>query len=308
VALLTGVYHLSRRKTVSLLWDLLGVRISLGAVSSIEQRVSEAVAPAVEEAWDRVLEAKVKHTDGTSWLQAGVMLSLWTIATSLVTVFKVIANGQRATLKTELFTKLRGILVSDRAKALKFWAMEKRQICWAHLLRKFISFSERDGPAGAIGRELIEYTGIVFEYWSDYKAGKVSRKQFRAWMVPVRVQFEALLERAMAADIKGLSGSCADILEHRAALWTFVDRHGVEPTNNHAERELRAFVLWRKRSFGSQSERGNRFAERLMTIAHTARKQNKNVLAFLAACCEPRSDETPTPSLFDPTFAVAKAA
>jgi transposase len=293
---------------VGLLWDLLGVRMSLGAVSSIEQRVSEAVAPAVEEAWEHVLKAKVKHTDGTSWLQAGVMLSLWTIATSLVTVFKIIANGQRATLKAKLFTKVRGILVSDRAKTLKFWAMEKRQICWAHLLRKFISFSERDGPAGAIGRELLEYTGIAFEYWSDYKAGKISRKQFRAWMVPVRFQLEALLERAVAADIKELSGSCADILEHRAALWTFVDHDGVEPTNNHAERELRAFVLWRKRSFGSQSERGNRFAERLMTIAHTARKQNKNVLAFLVACCEPRWDESSTPSLFDPTLAVAKAA
>jgi transposase len=59
---------------------------------------------------------------------------------------------------------------------------------------------------------------------------------------------------------------------------------------------LRAFVLWRKRSFGTQSERGNLFAERLMTIAHTARKQNKNVLAFLTACCEP---QTPMPSLFD---------
>jgi transposase len=30
-------------------------------------------------------------------------------------------------------------------------------------------------------------------------------------------------------------------------------------------------LLWRKHSFGTQSERGNRFAERLMTIAHTAR-------------------------------------
>lgn len=53
-------------------------------------------------------------------------------------------------------------------------------------------------------------------------------------------------------------------------------RPSVEPTDNHAERELRAFVLWRKRSFGTQSERGNRFAERLMTVAHTARKQGKN--------------------------------
>jgi transposase len=95
-----------------------------------------------------------------------------------------------------------------------------------------------------------------------------------------------------------VSGSCADILEHRAALWTFVEQEGVEPTNNHAERELRAFVLWRKRSFGTQSTRGNLFAERLMTVAHTARKQNKNVLEFLTACCLAARTGSPPPSLF----------
>jgi transposase len=51
------------------------------------------------------------------------------------------------------------------------------------------------------------------------------------------------LADAVSADVSGLSGSCADILEHRKALWTFVDQAGVEPTNNHAEREIRAFVL-----------------------------------------------------------------
>jgi transposase len=297
-ALLTGVYHLSRRKTVELLADLVGVRISLGAVSAVEARVSEAVAPAVQEACEHVVNAPVKHTDGTSWLQAGVMLSLWTIATTCATVFKIVANGRADTLKP-LYGQLRGILVSDRATALNFWAMERRQICWAHLLRKFVSFEERDGPAGQFGRDLLQYTGILFEYWHQYRDGDVSREQLRTWMAPVREQFEALLERIAAADILGVSGSCADILEHRAALWTFVDRAGVEPTNNHAERELRAFVLWRKRSFGTQSERGNRFAERLMTIAHTARKQGKNVLEFLTACCVAQLDGGRQPSLFE---------
>src|SRR5690606_40011457 len=99
-------------------------------------------------------------------------------------------------------------------------------------------------------------------------------------------------------DIESLSGSCADILAHKEALWTFVERDDVEPTNNHAERELRAFVLWRKRSFGTQSERGNLFAERLMTVAHTARTQGKNVLAFLTECCQAYCDGTRAPSLF----------
>jgi len=78
-----------------------------------------------------------------------------------------------------------------------------------------------------------------------------------------------------------LSGSCADILAHKDALWTFVTRDGVEPTNNHGESEIRDFVLWRKRSFGSQSQRGDRFAARVMTIARTARKQGKAALGFI---------------------------
>jgi transposase len=298
VAMLTGDYHLSRRKTVRLMWDVLGVRISLGAVSRIEKRVTDAIEPAFVEAFEQVLGARVKHTDGTSWVQAGVMLSLWTIATAMATVFKILPNGREVTLKL-LFRDKRGVLVSDRATALMFWAMKHRQICWAHLVRKFISFSERDGPAGRVGYELLEFTAIIFQYWNDYKSGKLSREEFARWMAPVRAQFEATLRRAVAADIPRLSGSCKNLLVHRVALWTFVERDGVEPTNNHAERELRAFVLWRKRSFGTQSQRGNRFAERLMTIVHTARKQNKNVLAFLTACCESHRDKRAAPSLFE---------
>lgn len=297
VGLFTGVYHLSRRAAVSLTADVLGIDISLGAVSAVEKRVSEAVKPAVEEAWARLDEAPVKHTDGTSWFQAGVLCALWTIATSVVTVFKILSDGKGTTL-APLFGKQLGILVSDRGTALKFWAMERRQICWAHLLRKAISFSERDGPAGALGRELLDYITIIFAHWDGVKAGKLSRDEFRELMVPVRKHVELLLERGQAAKWTHVSGSCEDMLEHRAALWTFVDNEGVEPTNNHAERELRAFVLWRKRSFGTQSVRGNLFAERVMTVAHTARKQNKNVLEFLTACCTAaRSGSTP-PSLF----------
>jgi transposase len=296
VALLTGVYHLSRRAVVDVLRDLVGVQISLGALSAVEARVSDAVKPAVQEAWTQVQQAPVKHTDGTSWYQSGVMCALWTVATTMATAFKIVKNGKKETLAA-LFGVQVGIMVSDRATALGFWAMEQRQVCWAHLLRKFIAFAERAGPAGEHGRELLDYCGIVFGYWDEIKAGTLSRTGLRAQMAPLRKQVQSALQRAVAANIDAVSGSCADILEHQAALWTFVDHENVEPTNNHAERELRAFVLWRKRSFGTQSERGNLFAERLMTVAHTARKQRKNVLAFLTACCTAARDDSAPPSL-----------
>ncbi len=297
IGLVTGVYHLSRRVAVSLMSDILGIDISLGAVSAVEERVSEATKPPVDEAWAKTEEAATKHTDGTTWYQAGVLCALWTIATSAVTVFKILTDGKAATLAPLFGSKL-GILVSDRATALHFWAMERRQVCWAHLLRKAISFSERDGPSGAIGRELLDYITIIFGHWHALTDGKLSRDEFRALMAPVRLRVEALLERAVKSKLPHVSGSCEDILEHRAALWTFVDVENVEPTNNHAERELRAFVLWRKRSFGTQSARGNLYAERLMTVAHTARKQKRNVLEFLTACCAAARTGAPAPSLF----------
>jgi transposase len=128
-------------------------------------------------------------------------------------------------------------------------------------------------------------------------------------MLPVRQQVEACLERAAAGNLAHVSGSCADILAHKEALWTFAERDGVEPTNNHAEQQVRGFVLWRKRSYGAQSIRGHQFAERVMTVAHTARKQNKNVFAFLVAACEAKLTTATAPSLFSaPPTTVAAAA
>ena len=97
----------------------------------------------------------------------------------------------------------------------------------------------------------------------------------------VRPHVETALARGQQADIRGVSGACADILFHKEALWTFTVHEDVEPTNNHAERELRGFVLWRKRSFGSQSDHGSRFAERIMTTVHSLRKKQRPVLPLL---------------------------
>jgi transposase len=306
MAMITGIYHVSRRSAVGLLSDLLGVRVSLGALSAVEARVGVAVEPLVDEAWEHVRGADVKHTDGTSWYQAGLSMALWTIATTAATVFKIVADSSKKTLQP-LYGALTGILVSDRATSLTFWAMERRQVCWAHLIRKFVSFSERDGPAGAFGRQLLDYAGIVFDYWHDYKAGKLDRETLAQWMTPVKTQVRELLDKAVAARIAQVSGACADILDHEPALWTFVDADGVEPTNNHAEREIRAFVLWRKRSFGTQSARGNVFAANLMTVAHTARKQKRNVLTLLVECCKAQREGTRAPSLFEAPRALAPA-
>jgi len=70
------------------------------------------------------------------------------------------------------------------------------------------------------------------------------------------------------------------------ALWTFVRLEGIEPTNNLGERQMRLSVLWRKRSFGTQSKAGSRFAERIMTVVATCKQQRRNVLDYLTQACD----------------------
>lgn len=296
VAMLTGVYHLSRREAQRLLRDFFRLKVSVGAISSMEARVSKALVPAVEEARRDVEAAPVKHADATSWLLAGITMSLWTLSTALTTFYRIFEDGRRTTIK-RMFGKLIGILVSDRASVFGFWEMALRQICWAHLLRAFISFAQRDGPVGGFGRELLDCAALVFEYWHGFKKGLLTREELRTWMRPVQHHFEATLRRAVAADHKKLSGSCADILAHRDALWTFVVHEGVEPTNNLAERDLRPLVLWRKRSHGCRSERGLRFAERIMTVAQTLGKRGKQVFDFIHETVATHLEGRPQPSL-----------
>ena len=82
-----------------------------------------------------------------------------------------------------------------------------------------------------------------------------------------------------------------------AALWTFARVDGVEPTNNGSEPTLRPAVLWCKGSFGSDSEAGSRFVERVLTMVASCRQQGRRLLDFLVAAGEAAVRGIPPPSL-----------
>ena len=104
---------MSRRKVQSLLAAVFGLEVSLGTLSESEQIVSDAVAPAVEEARIHALAERVKYVDATTSYQAGAYRSLWTLATASVTVFAIVADGTRETLRLWI-DRIRGVLVTDR--------------------------------------------------------------------------------------------------------------------------------------------------------------------------------------------------
>ena len=116
-------------------------------------------------------------------------------------------------------------------------------------------------------------------------------------MGPIRQAVEDLLAQATACGHSKTQETCKRILKLKAALWSFVDTPGVEPTNNFAERAIRSYVLWRKVSFGTQSARGNLFVERMMTVTATCRQQRRNVLEYLTAAIQAHLRGESVPSL-----------
>jgi len=296
VALYTGAYRLSKRTTQQAMDEVFGVPMRVGTISQLERATTAAVATPVEEARAYVHEQAVAHLDETSWCQGGKRAWLWVAVTSWVTVFLVRMSRGGSVARELLGETFAGILVTDRYSAYNWYPVRWRQVCWAHLLRDFTAMRDRGGRSEELGEALLAQARQMFTWWHRVREGTLQRSTFRAYMTPLRREIERLLAAGRHCGVPKTEGTCRDILKRRAALWTFVQVDGVEPTNNTAERAIRPGVLWRKGSFGTQSEAGSRFVESMLTVVTTLKQQQRNVLEYLTEACEAalRGDAAPS--------------
>jgi len=297
VAVLSGRYGVSRRDTQEMLATLFQVEMGLGTVSNQEAQVSASLDEPVAEAQAYVQQQSQVNSDETSWSKLKQRYWLWTGATPLVTVFLIAATRGATALKQLLGADFSGIVGSDRWSAYNWLDVSQRQLCWAHLLRDFQAFLERKGESAVIGQALLRQAAQMFSLWHRVRDGTLSRPDFQLAMKPIRREILALLQVGTFIDQAKTAQTCQNILKVADALFNFVDHEAVDPTNNAAERALRRGVLWRKRSFGSQSERGLRFTEQILTVVTTLRQQKRNVLEYLTAACQAHHLGLPAPSL-----------
>jgi transposase len=297
VSLLGGHYHLSKRKTEELMADFFQVDVSLGSIPALEQRTSKAICEPVQAAREYVKTQPQVNMDETGWRECNQRAWLWVAATTWVTVFLVRCSRGSKVAKEMLGEAFQGILTTDRWSAYNWLSTLLRQLCWAHLLRDFQAFLERGGESQQIGEAILTQAELMFQWWHKVRDGTMSRATFQEQMQPVQLQVGELLRQGTACDHSKTAGTCRDILKREEALWTFVRVEGVEPTNNFGERQVRPGVLWRNGSFGTQSETGSRFVERIMTVVATLRQQDRNVLDYLTEACDAANWGRKAPSL-----------
>src|SRR4051795_2769216 len=297
VALLSGRYRLSRREVRQLLQDLWSVRVSLGAVVRQEQAQSAALAPVVDEARAAVQDAAMVNMDETGWRQAQRRAWLWTVVTGALTGFWIDRSRGGAVVEQVLGSQFAGVVGSDRCSAYSRFPAERRALCYAHLKRDFQALVDRGGEAELIGRWGLAEIERLFALWHGFRAGECDRKELQRRVIPLQARLGRLLRRGQENPDHKAAGLCRELTRWWPALWTFARVEGVEPTNNVSERALRPVVLWRKGSFGSDSEGGSRFAERLLTVALSCRQQERPLLDFLVGASEAALCGSALPSL-----------
>jgi transposase len=278
----SGCHGVSKRGVEEIAEAVFGVPISLGTVSNLEQEVAAALAPAHREAVEAVRKAEVKYADETGWKLKGKLCWLWAAATAGVAAFVLHAKRGGCGLKAILGETIEGIVHSDRWHV--YWQVpeERRQLCWAHLKRDFQKIVDGGGPSDWVGRRGLRIVRELFDAWHAFRAEAIPRAELQKRIAGLERRLgKTLLEGAFVEE-KKVATFCTHLIELEPALWTFAKVEGVEPTNNFMERLVRRAVLWRRRSFGCDSEAGCRFVERILTVVQTCRLRGINTLEYLA--------------------------
>ena len=296
VVTLVAAYRVSRAEVARLLSEAFGVQMATGTVSNIEKRMGDALAGAHEEAIDVLRASELAHIDETPWKRRGVLHWLWTAVGDEVTVHRIDRRRNRDALERLMGPDYAGLVVTDRLATYDGIPAKRRQLCWAHLERDFRAFVQGPRRGRAFGKAGLEIAQALMRCVRQHKEHG-DRQRLEDELRPYLGELIELLVDGACADMPRIGGFAAHLLARADALWTFADRPGVPPTNNAAERAVRKAVLWRRGCFGSQSDRGLRFAERMMTVIATKRRRGEGVLDYLVEVARAAIAHTPGPPL-----------
>jgi transposase len=275
--------------------------LSVGSVDALCQATSIALATPVAEAVATLPGAPVVNADETPWKAGKARPWLWVAVTALVTVFQVTTSRSGQVIKHLLGADYSGTLGTDRYAGYAWLDVAFRQLCWAHLARDFRALVDRGGTAAVLGKAALTLVHQLFTAWHQFRAGTLDRAGLQVAIGRVEDALATLLHAGQGNPDDRAAGLCRALLRLWPALWTFAEVDGVEPTNNAAERALRPAVLWRKGSFGTRSDAGARFVERLLTVTATCKQQGRSVFAYLTDVCAAAQRGQPVPSLLTAT-------
>ena len=280
ICALTGRYHLAKREAMLLVGELFGIELSEGSVVNIEEIASRALEATYKGIRLSVTRGTLtRHFDETMWRRSGKRQYAWIATNAKATYYRIDpSRSQKAFLR--IVGNKKSPTVTDRYNV--YQALEgPHQYCFAHLIRDFHAFAEKEGEDRRIGGQIEEELRGACKAHGEYREGKISKEERNGRLAASQEKVESYFNDAIANGSGKLAKLCEKLSDESEHLWAFCSIEGMEPTNNAAERDLRKLVLWRRKSYGTRSRRGNRYVERVSSVIETLKKRGQNILQFM---------------------------
>jgi len=282
---LSGQFHLSIRQIQAYLSEYWRLDFSTGAISQAQGKANPWLGVPYRQIAEKIRQSPIAHADETRHYRGTEQRWLWTLATQSLCFFMVHYSRGKAAAN-ELLGDFTGYLVTDHYSGYNGVPAQRRQLCWAHLIRHFIKISERNGLAGDTGKRLLLISYAVIRTRHRQRDNPDRFERYHRRLLRLRKSFNATLVRGTELKLADRTrNQCLHLLKDEAMCWTFLkDRH-IPLTNNLAERAIRPYVIWRKLSFASQSFQGDQFRPMILSIVGTTRCLGIRTSDFLRSIC-----------------------
>lgn len=288
-------YRLGRRRIREFLGEWLGVWLSEGSIHGAIEEAGAVVAPVESALIEAVRQSSLLHADETPWPEQGakpMSLWLWVFTAATVTFYCISHRGQE--LVRNLLEDYAGILMSDGWQAYRW--LKNRLRCWAHLKRKAVGLSESYSADGRrFGQETLALWSALREAVLKARAGPPGsiRGDFEARLGAFRIRCEAL----RGSSHEKTRELAVEFLNDWDAIFAVLDDPRWPLTNNEAERALRHWVILRRISHGTRTERGSKHLALLASVIDTCRQRGHSPWVYLETAIIQRRQGLEVPPL-----------
>jgi transposase len=284
-------HHLGYERLVEVCDQVVGLRISQGAVANALARIAErarpqyaAIGAAVRASPSIGSDETGARVDGTNWWH-------WVFRSAQAS-YHVLAPTRGATVIDDFLAGAEPeVWLSDLYAPQLGTAAGVHQVCLAHQIRDLTYAVEADELAGRVWAVALRHVfGRAIRL--HHERGQITSASFahrrtRVVNAARRLIFGPPLGRGPAWKLQ------QRYRRHWDDLFVFLERTDLEPTNNGSERDLRNSVIHRKVTGGYRSTWGAEASAIFTSVLTTARRRGENLLDALRAVADPSPRHAP---------------
>lgn len=256
--------HMSYVRTQAAMLNLHGVEISEGGIDKIMQRAGVKALEAVKPIEQAIQESAVIHSDETSSRVDGNTFWQWVFGSASAVLHIIRFNRSFDVIKDLMGEHKAEVWVCDCYGAQMKAPSKKHQLCLAHQIRNLQAVVELL-PKHFWARQVQRLFRYAIHLHNQRQ--NLPAEVFLNRIERIEKCFDRLLSQSLdSPDERRLQHRYQ---KYRDALFVFLYRTDVSPTNNVSERLLRPAVIHRKVSGGFRSDWGAKTYAALKSLTDT---------------------------------------